>query len=161
MTIRTGLEELYKKEMTKIPKKFINQNGLELIFDIKRGHYVGIEIKCTCGHVKDLHEETCSGTITKQGKSLPCICKKFNEGEKKEWLAAAQQIKTPIFWYDCPNTILKNGIEVTCNHKNFVVIFEDGKTKTCSHCKKEFTVKLVVSKTQACYDLLQELRKEQ
>ena len=41
MTIRKALENQFKKDMEKIPKYVINQNGLKLTFDAKRGLYVG------------------------------------------------------------------------------------------------------------------------
>lgn len=113
MTLRDALRKLYVKEMTNIPKSITNMNGLKLIFDAKRGIYVG------------------------------------KDKEKKEWIAAPQNIQTPIFWYDCPK----------CKHKNLVTIFEDGKKSICNGCKKEFTITLQVSKDQSCYDLLKQIRK--
>jgi len=45
MTIRKALENQFKKDMETIPKYVINQNGLKLTFDAKRGLYVGIQGK--------------------------------------------------------------------------------------------------------------------
>ncbi len=134
MTIREAQRNQFKKDCTKIPKYIINQNGLRLDFDVNRGIYVGREILG-----KDKEEKPILG---------------------KEWIAAVQDTQVPIFYINCPNEVEKNGKPVLCNVPNIIPIFEDGDTKICTGCKKEFKAKIKISKTLACYDLLEEIRKE-
>ncbi len=129
MTIRKALENQFKKDMETIPKYVINQNGLKLTFDPKRGLYVGVTGKT---------KET-----------------------KKEWIEAIQDTKVAIFWIYCPNEIERNGRPVTCNVPNMTLIYEEGKNKKCTGCGKPYKVVIPVSKDQPCYDLLEEIKKDQ
>ena len=129
MTIRKALENQFKKDMETIPKYVINQNGLKLIFDAKRGLYVGIQKK--------------------------------KDGTKKEWIEAIQHTKVAIFWIYCPNEIERNGFPVKCNIPNMTLIYEEGKEKKCTGCGKPFKVEITVTKDQPCYDLLEEIKKDQ
>ena len=129
MTVRKALENQFKKDMEHIPKYVINQNGLKLTFDAKRGLYVGIQKK--------------------------------KDGTKKEWIEGIQHTKVAIFWIYCPNEIERNGFPVKCNVPNMTLIYEEGKNKKCTGCGKSFKVKIKVSKDQPCYDLLEEIRKDQ
>ncbi len=82
------------------------------------------------------------------------------DDKKQEWIELIQDTQVPMFWYNCPNKMEKDGKEKLCNVPNMTPIFEDGQKKFCTGCKKEFTVKLVVSEEQPCHELLEELRKE-
>lgn len=91
----------------------------------------------------------------------------WNEEEKlyigkdakgKEWIAALQHTRVPIFSVTCDNKTRKGSAEINCGAINFVTIFEKN-TITCRKCKKEFPVKLVIPKSSMAHKILANLDK--
>lgn len=124
MTLRTALENQLKKDMEKIPKYVVNQNGLKLTFDAKRGLYVGI-VKKKDGTKKEWIEAIqhtqvpifwsyCPNKIEKNG--IESVCHTPNQ--------------TPIF---------EDGTEKKCTGcgKLFTVKINVTKDNTCFDLLKE------------------------
>lgn len=134
MTIRQAVKKQFLDDCTKIPKAVTNQNGLKLLFDPSRGCYVGNE------QIKDG-----AGKVVKT----------------KEWIEAVQHTRVPIFWIYCPNIIEEEDkVSRPCMTPHIVPIFEDGDTKICSVCKKEFKATITNTESLACHQLLEDIRKE-
>lgn len=77
----------------------------------------------------------------------------------KEWIAALQNSKVPIFFVSCTHKIQKNNQEVNCGAINVVPIFNNDKEIKCRTCSMEFTVKITVPESSVAYDISQNLDK--
>jgi len=81
------------------------------------------------------------------------------DSKGKEWIAALQNSKVPIFFVPCTNKIKKNTIEVNCNAINVVPIFNNDKEIKCRTCNTKFTVKIIVPESSVAYNISQNLDK--
>lgn len=77
----------------------------------------------------------------------------------KEWIAALQHTRVPIFSVTCSNTQRKGNIEIECGGINLVPIFKDEETIKCHVCNKEFPVKLNINPTSVSYKTWKRLDK--
>jgi len=80
------------------------------------------------------------------------------DDKKKEWIAALQQTRIPIFSVPCPNLTRKGNVEVECKSVNFIPICNIGTIK-CRKCNGSFTPKLNIPKTSNAYEIFQKLDK--
>jgi len=81
------------------------------------------------------------------------------DSKGKEWIAALQNSKVPIFFVPCTNKIKKNNTEANCNAINVVPIFNNDREIKCRTCNTNFTVKIIVPESSVAYDISQNLDK--
>jgi len=81
------------------------------------------------------------------------------DSKGKEWIAALQSSRVPIFFVSCTNKQIKDSTETNCGAINIVPIFDNDKKITCRKCKKEFTVEIIIPKSSVAYEISQNLDK--
>lgn len=69
------------------------------------------------------------------------------EENGKEWIMGIDS-SVPGYWHYCPKVIgsSSKGYDLKCNTAHFVFIYQDGEKLTCSKCKSESTIKLIIQK---------------
>lgn len=91
------------------------------------------------GHPKDRQ-----GNIFDWNEKRRCFTRKDKAGNL--WVKGINSTVAG-YWANCDNesNLNQDGLPVTCNVPHFVFIFENGETKKCDGCGKDFKIKITVA----------------